>query len=87
MTENTIDLDNHRGMAAQATDLRRLLSDVEATRKPCVFDRINWKLACLQRRLRIGAKLPRTRAIFSTFLPLPLPHKTPQTEADCRRHR
>lgn len=31
MTEKTIDLDQHRGMAAQkATDLRRLLSEVEA---------------------------------------------------------
>ena len=31
MTDKTIDLDEHRGMAAQkATDLRRLLSEVEA---------------------------------------------------------
>ncbi len=31
MTDKTIDLDRHRGMAAQkATDLRRLLTDVEA---------------------------------------------------------
>jgi hypothetical protein len=31
MTERTIELDQHRGMAAQkATDLRRLLADVEA---------------------------------------------------------
>ena len=31
MTEKTIDLDQHRGMAAQkATTLRRLLADVEA---------------------------------------------------------
>jgi hypothetical protein len=31
MTDRTIDLDQHRGMAAQkATDLRRLLSEVEA---------------------------------------------------------
>ncbi len=34
MTEKTIDLDQHRGMAAQtATDLRRLLADVEANAK------------------------------------------------------
>jgi hypothetical protein len=34
MTENTIDLDQHRGMAAQkATDLRRLLADVEANER------------------------------------------------------
>ena len=34
MTEETVDLDKHRGMAAQkATDLRRLLADVEASAK------------------------------------------------------
>ena len=34
MTDKTIDLDQHRGMAAQkATDLRRLLTDVEANER------------------------------------------------------
>jgi hypothetical protein len=34
MTDSSIDLDKHRGMAAQkATELRRLLSDVEANEK------------------------------------------------------
>jgi hypothetical protein len=34
MNEKTVDLDQHRGMAAQkATDLRRLLADVEANEK------------------------------------------------------
>jgi len=34
MTDETVDLDQHRGMAAQkATDLRRLLADVEANEK------------------------------------------------------
>jgi hypothetical protein len=34
MTEKTIDLDQHRGMAAQkATDLRRLLAEVEANQR------------------------------------------------------
>ena len=34
MTERTIDLDQHRGMAAQkATDIRRLLAEVEANEK------------------------------------------------------
>jgi hypothetical protein len=34
MTDNAIELDEHRGMAAQkATDLRRLLADVEANEK------------------------------------------------------
>ena len=34
MTDKTIDLDRHRGMAAQkATDLRRLLADVESNER------------------------------------------------------
>ncbi|HEY2245587.1 MAG: hypothetical protein WAV38_27730 [Xanthobacteraceae bacterium] len=34
MTDKTIDLDQHRGMAAQkATELRRLLADVETNEK------------------------------------------------------
>jgi len=34
MTDRTIDLDDHRGMAAQkATELRRLLANVEANEK------------------------------------------------------
>jgi hypothetical protein len=34
MTDKTIDLDQHRGLAAQkATELRRLLADVEANEK------------------------------------------------------
>lgn len=34
MTDKTIDLDQHRGMASQkATELRRLLADVEANEK------------------------------------------------------
>ena len=34
MTDKTVDLDQHRGMAAQkATNLRRLLADVEANEK------------------------------------------------------
>lgn len=34
MTDKTIDLDQHRGMAAQkATDIRRLLADVEANER------------------------------------------------------
>jgi NADH:ubiquinone oxidoreductase subunit D len=34
MTDKTIDLDKHRGMAAQkATDIRRMLAEVEANEK------------------------------------------------------
>ena len=40
MTDKTIDLDKRRGMAAQkATDLRRLLSEVEANEKTCACAR------------------------------------------------
>ena len=43
MTDQTIELDRHRGMAAQkATDLRRLLAEVEANEKHCAFAKINW---------------------------------------------
>lgn len=38
MIDKTVDLDRHRGMAAQkATDLRRLLADVEANEKALRF--------------------------------------------------
>jgi hypothetical protein len=34
MNDNPVDLDKHRGMAAQkATDIRRVLADVEANAK------------------------------------------------------
>jgi hypothetical protein len=66
MTDKTIDLDQHRGMAAQkATDLRRLLADVEANEK------------ALRLRQDFGAKLPRRRATFSIFLPFLWPRKIP----------
>ena len=41
------------------------------------LDQHGLNIACLRRRLRIGAKLPRRRAIFSIFLPFPLPRKIP----------
>ena len=44
MIDRTIDLDQHRGMAAQkATDQRRLLAEVEAKNTPCEFSGTNWK--------------------------------------------
>jgi hypothetical protein len=50
MTEKTIDLDQHRGMTAQkATDLRRLLAEVEANER-----------ALRQRRDELEAHLGRT---------------------------
>jgi hypothetical protein len=44
MTDKTIDLDQHHGMLAQnATDLRRLLADVQGPMKGfSVFGRMSW---------------------------------------------
>jgi hypothetical protein len=89
MTEKTVDLDQRRGMTAQkATDLRRLLADVEANEKllPPSAGRIG-KLTCLQRRPRIGAKPPRRRDIYSIFSPAPWPRRLSQTEAHRRGAR
>jgi hypothetical protein len=67
MTDKTIDLDQHRGSAAQkATDLRRLLANVEGRSKThYVFRRMNWKPVCSRRRQQSGTMPPRWLAIFS----------------------
>jgi hypothetical protein len=73
MTDKTIDLDQHRGMAAQkATGLRRMLAEVEANERT-----LRLRQAELETHLvaapfrRAGKKLPRRRATFSIFLPTP----------------
>jgi hypothetical protein len=44
MTDKAIELDEHRGMAAQkATDLRRLLADVEANEAALRLRQDEWK--------------------------------------------
>jgi hypothetical protein len=44
MTDKAIELDEHRGMAAQkATDLRRLLADVEANEAALRLRQVSWK--------------------------------------------
>jgi hypothetical protein len=54
MTDKTIDLDRHHGMAAQkATELRRLMAEVHANERALrlrPLDRRNWNRTCLQRR-------------------------------------
>ena len=72
MTDKSIDLDKHRGMAAQkATDLRRLLAEVEANERALRLrqDELEGRIWSRRRR-RTGTKLPRRRAIFSLSLPL-----------------
>jgi hypothetical protein len=69
MTEKTIDLDQHRGMAAQkSTELRRLLANVEADQKALRFGKPNWNLTCWRRRRQIGTKLPnKARYLLNLF--------------------
>ena len=70
MTERPIDLDQRRGMAAQkATDIRRLLAEVQANRTRCASGRMSWKRSSSPRRRRTGTTRPRRRAICSASLP------------------
>jgi hypothetical protein len=74
MTEKTIDLDQHRGMAAQkATDLR-LLADVEAEEKALRLRQDELEAHFLAGRREAAEK---RRDIYSIFSPAPWPGKTP----------
>jgi hypothetical protein len=47
MTKQTIELDQHRGMAAQkATEIRRLMRRSRLMSERCVCGRMNWKCNC-----------------------------------------
>ena len=89
MTKDTIDLDDHRGMAAQkATGLRRLLADVEANEQalPAAPGRAGSPSGRspggeLARGGREGALSPQA------FCRLADRARPAQTEADCRRAR
>ena len=71
MTDETIDLDQHRGMAAQkATDLRRLLADVEADQSALRLRQDELEAHLLAAPAADGAKPPKRLAIFSISLPL-----------------
>jgi hypothetical protein len=59
MTKKTIDLDQHRGMAAQkATDLRRLLADVEANERALRLRQDEFEARLIAAPRPIGVKLP-----------------------------
>jgi hypothetical protein len=65
MTEKAIDLDRHRGMAAQKVpELRRLLADVQANEKALRLRQDELETRLLQRQRPIGLKLPTRHAIF-----------------------
>jgi hypothetical protein len=77
MTDETINLDRHRGMAAQkATDLRRLLAGVEADQKALLAaPAADWREAAEKARYllnRFGAPLtsqdPRRQKLIAAFL-------------------
>ena len=77
MTDKTIDLDRHRGMAAQkATDLRRLLADVESNERALRLrqDELESHLSLLRRR--IGTKRPRKPTIYSSSLAIHRPARS-----------
>ena len=77
MTDKTIDLDQHRGMAAQkATDLRRLLADVEANEKALRLGRDELENHLRRRQQRTGMKPSRRPAISSISLRRRPPPKT-----------
>jgi hypothetical protein len=78
MTDKTIDLDRHRGMAAQkATGLRRLLAEVEANERASRLRQDELESHLIARLPRTGMKLPRRRAICLTSFPIAWPHKIP----------
>jgi len=89
MTEKTIDLDQHRGMAAQkATDLRRLLADVEANEKALRLRQDELEahlLAAPAANWREAAE--KARYLLNLFAAFPGRARPSQAEADCRRDR
>jgi hypothetical protein len=69
MTDRTIDLDKHRGIAAQkATEFRRLLADVEANEKILHFRQEELEAHLLATLGRIDMRLQKRPAIFSISL-------------------
>ena len=64
MTDKTIDLDGRRGMEAQkATDLRRLLAEVEANEHTLRLRQEELELSSPMPRRRAGRKPPRRSAM------------------------
>ena len=89
MTDKTIDLDQHRGMAAQkATGLRRLLADVEANEKALRLRQDELEAHLLPAPASNWCEAARESTLSSQDLcRLPGWPRPPQTEADRRRPR
>ena len=69
MTDKTIDLDGRRGMEAQkATDLRRLLAEVEANERSLRLRQEELELTSPTPRQRTGRKQRRRPAMFSASM-------------------
>ena len=87
MTGKTIDLDQHRGMTAQkATELRRLLANVEANEKALRLrqDELEARLlAAPAANWREAAE--KARYLLKLFASSPLRARSPPTETHCRR--
>ena len=78
MTEKTIDLDQRRGMAAQkATDLRRLLADVEANEKALRLRQDELEAHLLAAPSANWSEAAEKARYCSICSPAPWPHKTP----------
>ena len=59
MTDEPLDLDRHRGMAAQkAVDLRRALTEAEIMRESCASGRPFSNSVCSRLRPRRGRRRP-----------------------------
>jgi hypothetical protein len=78
MTDRTIELDQHRGMAAQkATDLRRLRVEVEADQQSLRARRDSLETKLMAGRRPAGRRRSRRRATCSRSSPRRRSVKTP----------
>ena len=72
MTDEPVNLDEHRGMAAQRdTEIRRLLHDVRQTKRRCEIARKNWRIFSTPPPPRRAPKQQRARDTFSSCSPPP----------------
>ena len=86
MTDKAIELDEHRGMAAQkATDLRRLLAEVEANEAALRLRQDELESQLIAAPAANWKRPPGRRAIFSTSLLLRCPRRTHAGKRSSRR--
>jgi hypothetical protein len=77
MTDSPITLDRHRGMAAQkATEIRRLIAEVEANEKSLRDRQEELKHSSSRLPPQHGPRLPRRPGICSVSLHRQQPHRT-----------